>query len=213
MALQTYSDLKTAVGDWLQRSDLVAKAPDFIALAEADFRRQIVMPEMETIVSISGTNPIPLPADFDSLRMIASPGDVWETVTPITLAEFYDLPVGAGGRLQKYAINNESLYLWPIPAVSTSLTLAYRARLPSLSDTAATNWLLADHPDAYLYGALLQAEFFGWNDERLPLIQAKLQGTVEDINKAGQRKRYGGQLAAQSPVVENVGRTRYAFKW
>jgi len=212
MALATYDDLKTAIADWLQRPDLASRAADLITLAEADFRRQLVMPEMETIVSVSGMNPIPLPADFDSLRAVASPADVWQTVTPISLAEFYDLPTG-GGRPAHYAVNNAALYLWPQPTATTSLTLAYRAKLPALSDAVATNWLLTDHPDAYLYGSLLQAEFYGWNDERLPLIQAKLQAAIDDINRAGNRKRYGGQLAMRPPVVEQAPRSRYAFKW
>ena len=35
MALTTYTELKTSVGDWLNRTDLTTVIPDFIALAEA----------------------------------------------------------------------------------------------------------------------------------------------------------------------------------
>jgi hypothetical protein len=38
-----------------------------------------------------------------------------------------------------------------------SATLVYYAKIPPLSSTNVTNWLLTDHPDAYLYGALMQA--------------------------------------------------------
>jgi len=41
MAITTYSELKTAVADWLNRSDLTSAIPNFIALAEAQMSRQI----------------------------------------------------------------------------------------------------------------------------------------------------------------------------
>ena len=39
MALGTFTELKDAIADWLDRSDLTARIPDFIALAEARINR------------------------------------------------------------------------------------------------------------------------------------------------------------------------------
>ena len=39
MALATYSDLKTSIANWLDRSDLTDVIPDFIALAETRHKR------------------------------------------------------------------------------------------------------------------------------------------------------------------------------
>ena len=41
MALVNYSDLKTSVADWLNRTDLTTTIPDFITLAEAGFNKEI----------------------------------------------------------------------------------------------------------------------------------------------------------------------------
>ena len=41
MALVNYSDLKTSVADWLNRTDLTSTIPDFITLAEAGFNKEI----------------------------------------------------------------------------------------------------------------------------------------------------------------------------
>ena len=41
MALATYSDLKASIADFLNRDDLTAVIPDFIKLAEAQFKREI----------------------------------------------------------------------------------------------------------------------------------------------------------------------------
>jgi hypothetical protein len=209
MALNSYSDLVAALSDWLDGQAFSARAADFIALAEADFRRQLVMPDMDTTITATGTNPISLPADLDSIRALASIATSsypQQSLTAVPLAAFYSLPVEAGGSPRQYAIDDGSLYIWPIPAVSISLTLSYRAKLPALSDAVPSNWLLASAPDAYLYGALLQAEFFGWNDERLPLLQAKLQSVIDDLNRAGNRKRFGGPLVMQPPVRECLRR-------
>ena len=39
MALDNYANLKDAVADWLDRSDLDSRIPDFISLAEARVNR------------------------------------------------------------------------------------------------------------------------------------------------------------------------------
>ena len=41
MALTTYAELKTSIGDWLNRADLTAVIPDFISLAEAQIERTL----------------------------------------------------------------------------------------------------------------------------------------------------------------------------
>lgn len=208
MTITSYAGLQASIDEWLDGADLSANAGDFIMLAEADFRRQLVMPDMETVVTINGTNPIALPVDLDSIRVLVSPETTdypQQEVVPVDLAAFYRLSTIAQGAPARYAVDGLSLYVWPIPAVALDLALAYRVKLPSLSDTTTTNWLLDQHPDAYLFGSLLQAEFFGWNDQRLPLIQTKLQSIIDDINKAGNRKRYGGQIAMRPSIREKVG--------
>lgn len=207
MGISNYTDLKTAIGSWLKR-DLSASSADFITLAEADFRRQLVMPEMETTVTVSGSNPISLPSDLDSIRIVVSPDINQRTLRAVSPSDFYNLRA-SGGRPEFYMVNGSKLSIWPAPEVGAPFTLLYRATVPSLSSTVPTNWLLAAHPDAYLFGSLLQAEFFGWNDERLPMIQAKLASIIEDINTAGNRKRYSGPLVMRSPVVETVRHTQF----
>ena len=51
MALTTYSELKTAIANWLDRSDLDDRIPEFIQLAEARHRRDFKIRRMETRVT------------------------------------------------------------------------------------------------------------------------------------------------------------------
>ena len=41
MAITTYSELQSAVADWLNRDDLTSVIPNFIELAEADLTRNL----------------------------------------------------------------------------------------------------------------------------------------------------------------------------
>src|SRR3954471_15834540 len=43
MALDSYANLKSALADWLNRADLTAAIPDFIALAEAQISRRLLL--------------------------------------------------------------------------------------------------------------------------------------------------------------------------
>ena len=65
MALSTYAQLQTSIGDWLNRSDLTATIPDFIALAEAQIERtlrtrQMIVRDTLTFSTEYGS----IPADF-----------------------------------------------------------------------------------------------------------------------------------------------------
>ena len=58
MAISTYTELQTAVANWLDRDDLTARIPEFIALTEARFNRLLRVRSMETEadqVTTSGT--------------------------------------------------------------------------------------------------------------------------------------------------------------
>ena len=48
MAISNYTELQTAVANWLDRDDLTARIPEFIALAEARFNRVLRLRSMET---------------------------------------------------------------------------------------------------------------------------------------------------------------------
>ena len=73
MAINSYSSLQTAVANWLDRSDLTDRIPEFIDLAEARINRALRIRLMESVKVISlvgGTKRYPLPSDYLQLRTI-----------------------------------------------------------------------------------------------------------------------------------------------
>jgi hypothetical protein len=204
--IRTYDGLVAAVQAWLDDAgdSLTDNIPNMIALAEADFRRNIVTPDMEATVTIDPFNPA-LPADVDSIRSLAIVGAPSWPLEQLGFNEFYALPAPVAGQPQYYATSNQNLYVWPSPDAAYTINLVYRQAIPAITPDNETNWLLTKHPDAYLFGTLLQAEFFGWTDSRLPIIQAKLASIIDDINKAGNRARYGGPIVMRANVYDGLG--------
>lgn len=205
MALSTYSDLVTAIGDWLDDSSLSSQADIFIRLAEARFNRLLRTPDMETAATITATaETATLPTGFQEMRALWIDGAAdspLEQTTLINLKAQY----AATGIPMAYAIGSGTLWLGPAPASSTSLTAIYYKSLTGLSGSNTTNWLLDAHPDAYLLGCLVAAELRGWNDDRLPLLKSALDEALGEIERNGNSKRHGGSpLVAKAPASNQV---------
>tara|TARA_R110002074_G_scaffold262994_2_gene435117 strand:- start:4825 stop:5496 length:672 start_codon:yes stop_codon:yes gene_type:complete len=205
--LSNYDGLKLSIAAWLERDDLTDKIPYFIKMAEARFRRVIRNPERETDFPITPAATIALPADFDSLRLFRIPELLGDKGVPqVTPAEFYK-GTRYPGNAPVFTIMAGQIRLSPLPSSETVYTgfLDYIATIPGLGGAFASNWLLAGHPDLYLYASLLHAEFYGWNDDRLPLIKGAVDEMLAELSEAGIRKRYGpGPLVARPPVYEPV---------
>jgi hypothetical protein len=207
--LTTYTGLTIAIAEWLERDDLTDRIPDFIRLAEARFRRELVMPDMEVQVALTPAVTVPLPADFDSIRAMGIPGyDAFDQLSP---ADFSRLPNDTNdlpplAQPTKFTIIAGNFNFWPTPDKSYAAKLTYRANLPSLGLTMQSNWLYDKHPDIYLFGSLLHAEFHGWNDNRLPLIKSAVDEMLGEIMMSGTRKRYGsGPLTMKPATSERIG--------
>jgi hypothetical protein len=74
------------------------------------------------------------------------------------------------GRVEGYLQHAKATGL--VPDAEYEARLRYRRRIPALSASVATNWLLRKHPDAYLYGALSQALIYFRDDDRQTIRNA-----------------------------------------
>ena len=94
----------------------------------------------------------------------------------------------AGGKPQCYTHVGDEIQVYPVPD-STSYTaeLVYYAKIPPLSDSNTSNWLLAAHPDIYLYGALMQSAPYLVDDQRLGVWAGLYQKGIDDLTISDQR--------------------------
>ena len=196
MAISTYSELQTDVANWLDRDDLTARIPEFIALAEARFNRVLRLRSMETKQTAStagGQRNYALPTNYIQMRnfqLNTSPLTVLSYVTP----EIYDRLWGgsAGGTPQFYTILANEISLGPIPGSVITMEMLFYKRFDYLSVAAPTNWLLTNAPDVYLYGSMLEAEPFIMNDERVPLWAAALDRAISSMQEQDNKDRHSG---------------------
>lgn len=200
-----YTQLVTDLAAWLNRADLTAQIPRFIRFAEAEFNRVIRVPDMEatanvTVTSGSGS----LPADCLSVKTARIAGV--SKLDYISTDEFDELSSSVNqptGNPDSYSEWGSSLHI--LPSGDATVAIRYFQTIPALTASNTTNWLMTRHPDLYLYAALVQAEAFGWNDERIELWRSAVEQTIAQINADGQRNKYGGLIAARSGPSQVVG--------
>lgn len=198
MGLSSYSELQTSIDNWLNRSDLAATIPDFIALAEAQMQRDVKHWRRENRADTALTDQYTaLPDDFYSPIRLHVQG-VTGALTPITQAEMQDKRGAASNEAGIpcfYCITAQEIELFPTPTDGT-LEMYYNQKIPALSDTNASNWLLAEAPDVYLFGALQMTAPFLDEDrdtQRLQTWSALYTTAVRGLNKASERGKWGGQ--------------------
>lgn len=198
----TYSGLQASIADWLNRGDLTAAIPDFIALCEGEISDRLVIEgaprQMLGRAGISLDDEYELtPSDFFGARAfyIAGATDPLEYVDPEKIAERKILYPSVTGNPQVYSVVGNEFQFWPAPVSPTPAELTYLRRIPQLSTSAPGNWLLTFYPDAYLFGALIQSAPYLKEDDRLPLWQQKFDGIISRISLAGKRAQEAPHLA------------------
>ena len=196
MTITTYATLKTAIADFLNRDDLTSVIPTFIALTEADMQRKLRHWRMETRATASlDTQFSAIPADWvETIRFYLTTGET-SRLELISQAELIDRKQADGnvtGRPYYYAMTGSQFELYPIPDGTYASELLYFAKIPALSDSATTNWLLTNAPDAYLYGALIHSAPYLKDDARVQVWAALYQSAIDNLNTSSNDARHSG---------------------
>jgi hypothetical protein len=196
MTITTYATLKTAIADFLNRDDLTSVIPTFIALAEADMQRKLRHWRMEVRATAQlDTQFSAIPADWlETIRFYLTTGET-SRLELISQAEMIDRKEADGnvnGRPYYYAMTGAQFELYPIPDGTYASELLYFAKIPALSDSATTNWLLTNAPDAYLYGALIHSAPYLKDDARIQIWAGLYQSAIDNLNDSSNDARHSG---------------------
>ena len=197
MAISTFAELKTAAANWLDRSDLTDRIPEFIALAEARFNRILRIRDMETvstdISTTGGTREYPLPTGFVQMKEFHLTTDPLTPLAYITPEMMTRLWAGSlSGRPEVFTVIADNVRLGPSPDAVYTTSMLYYKTFTALSDDATTNDMLTNNPDVYLYGTLLEAEPFIMNDERVQLWATAFKQAIDDIQNQDNKDRHSG---------------------
>lgn len=214
MSIATYTELQTAVRNWLNRTKSTdvtyGRVPEFIALAESRINRLLRLRNQEQLSTASysttdTTRRIALPSGFlEMLTLSIKPAaDAAEKYEPL----IYKAPerlidrTQAGTGQPKYYTLRDELEFDRLADASYTLRMYYFKRWDIATD--ATNWLLTNHPGVYLIGALLQAEPYVKNDERMPLWKALFEEEITELNRLDDRSRNHVEMDLD-PMVDTL---------
>lgn len=194
MSITTYTELQTAVENWLNRDDLTARIPEFIALAEARMYRKLRHWRMERRATTTFDQQYEaLPNDY--LKMIRLDIQTKRQVELASMAEIIEnrrLTNNATGEPRLYAISAGQIELWPTPDGSYTGEMVYYAKFDALSASVSSNWVLTYALDLYLYGALLHSAPFLKDDERLQVWGAMYSDAFNELNEETQDQSSSG---------------------
>jgi len=199
MSIANYTELQTAVANWLDRDDLAARIPEFISLCEARFNRTLRLRAMETldtsVSTVAGTSTIALPTGYVQMR------DFHLTTSPLTQLQYLTpemmVRLNAGSQRGKpltYTIIGNNIRLGPTPDVVYTTSMLYYKTFDPLSGSAPTNWVITNAPDVYLYGTLLEAEPFLMNDARVQLWATALTESINTLQEQDNKDRHSGSV-------------------
>jgi hypothetical protein len=199
MSFTTYALLQTAVADWLNRTDLTSQIPDFITLAEAEMQRRLRRTTVRGTITISAEETT-LAAAVAELRSIhLETGNPTRDLplrigTPEMVAERRARNSAVTGRPTDAAVLGRTLVVAPVPDQSYTARIVYYSALSPLSALNTSNAVLVEAPDAYLFGALLQAAPYLQHDERIPVWQSKFDAAIDSLNNVRDREEHSASI-------------------
>lgn len=198
MTITNYTNLQSTIADFLNRDDLTSTIPVFVQLAESQLNRELRHWKMETRATATidaGDQYSQVPGDWlETIRMSISDGNT-SKVDQTSLTDLMDkreAGLNQVGRPRFYAHAGESFELYPTPNQTYNIELMYYQKIPALSASQTTNWLLDFAPDAYLYGSLVQASPYLGEDERVAVWNGLYNAAVASINAQNEKSRYSG---------------------
>jgi hypothetical protein len=181
MAITTYAELVAALDGstgYLHRSDLTARIPDFIKLAESEINSdlKLLLQETEaTLTATIGSRLMSVPVRF------GTPIALWcTTYSPrveILYRDAAQLPVyDTSAPAEYYTI--DGAYVATDSAADSAHTYTLRYLTNFDLETTLTNTVLTNWPKIYLFGALLQSIAFTRDMSQQALWQSEYDKAV-----------------------------------
>jgi len=204
MAILTYADLKTAIANFSDRSDLTDRIPEFITLAEtriffgseeppfqSDPLRIRAM-EVDAAATFDAQS-VSLPTAYLQMRRLFVTGDNGGRLTMISPDTFWDRYERTNSGIpREFTLEGGSLLLGPTPDAAYTGRMLYYSRPAVLDTDDDTNWILENAPGAYLWGALIELAAYIFDADKMAGAHAKFVGIINALNKADKADRWSG---------------------
>lgn len=180
-----YAWLKDAVASTVNRTDLTARIPDWIAFGEDDIEGDIANRKLETTVEYEGwEGDLPMPGDLRQITALTIDGD---EVTYVGDAGFDTISDNQRGLF--YATSDNTILLHDARGdAPRNLKLRYVRGICHLSDSNKTDWLQCLRPSARLYAACVHSAPYLEDDQRIATWRTMYQQQIDGIEAAMMRQ-------------------------
>lgn len=213
----TYSELKTNIASFLNRSDLTSQLDLFIDQAEAEINRRVRTKDMvKRANAVLEQQYLTLPSDWQEAINVEITSNDFSPVfqQSIESLDVYRKSVdNSSGQPIYFAIVDDTLEFAPTPDQNYDIQLTYYAKPTPLSDSNTSNFISNDHPDVYLYGALKHASIFLMEDDRVNLFNDLFEKALEEIRMEDYRSQYAkGSLMQRRKTYGKAKKNVYYMK-
>lgn len=196
MALDTYANLQTAIITWAMRTgdtEFTSAVVDFITLAEARMNRTLRISDMEATATLTpSTNVCTLPADYLELRSATALTTPRVPMFQITRDDLTETETGATAADPRFfTLRGTSLKI--VPSGTHQVFIEYYKKIPALTVSNTTNFILTKAPEIYLFGSLLEAAPFMMDDPRLAVWGQMYERAVAALVAADKQARFGAR--------------------
>lgn len=203
MALSTYAELQAHIADDIDRDDMTARIPIFIAMTEAEMSAKLrtAYNTATATITFASTGLADAPTGFREPRMIKLAANPFNSLKSVTFAEMVELRAYGqeAGSPTSFVVEGEAIRCHPAPSADTSAECLYYRDIPALSDSNTSNWVLEKHPELYLEGALMYANGFLKDPEVERSHRIKFEHAVQVLNAVA-ADQYGDN-ATMTPAV------------
>jgi hypothetical protein len=143
---------------------------------------------------------VPLPAGYLQMRSIFVQGSPQRQLRPTTPENFNaGWMSAASGMPLAYVLEGDCIRLGPAPDTTYALQLGFYRKPGALAQGG--NWLMANKPDLYLYGALMEAAIYFRLDDDAQVYFGLFRGALEGLQSADRDDRYSGASLQQRSDV------------
>ena len=192
--ITTYSELQTAIAQWLHRTDLTSVIPDFIELTEEKLNRYLRTKDNEVALSPTAivNNRVTIPVAAVAIKSLWLDGYEGSPLTAQTLETV--IANGTQGLAAIYAWQGTELVF---DGTGTVEGVLYQ-EIPALTISNTSNWVLASAPSLYLFGALFEANLYVKSMDEAMMWKSRFDQVLAEVNSASAQGLYSGPLVARA---------------
>lgn len=191
----TYSELKTNIASYLNRSDLTDQMDMFIDNVEGEVNRRVRRKEMiKRATTTADAQYLSLPNDWLEAINVEITSNNFSPILQqsIESLDIYRKSINnKTGQPVYFAFVDDTMELAPTPDASYTLQLTYYGKIDALSDSNTSNFLSNNHPDVYLYGALKHASIYLMEDERVAMFSQLFEKALEELKMEQEKAEFG----------------------